>query len=85
MGRVLLGMLIGIVLVPVAALTYLKYGHPPVSVRDKPFPLEQEAIGIPLQARIEFEQVSNPPVKPGEDTYRFLWAPALRPETKAPS
>lgn len=69
MGRVLLGILIGIVLFPAAALTFLKYGHPPVSVADKPFPLEREVTGIPLKARIEYEQVTNPPVKADEDVF----------------
>ena len=40
MGRLLLGVVIGIILVPVAGWTYLKYGHPPVAVADKPFPFE---------------------------------------------
>jgi thiosulfate dehydrogenase len=69
MGRVLLGVLIGIVLVPVAGLTYLKYGRPPVSVADEPFPLEREVSGIPLKARIEYEQVTSPPVKSDEDAF----------------
>ena len=69
MGRVLLGIMIGIVLVPATALAFLKYGRPPVAAADKPFPLEQEITGIPLKARIEFEQVTNPPVQANEDTF----------------
>ena len=69
MLRVIFGIGIGILLVPVAALGYLKYGRPPVSVGDKPFPLEREVVGIPLKDRIEFEQVTKPPVKADEDTF----------------
>jgi thiosulfate dehydrogenase len=67
--RFLLGMLIGILLVPAAALAYLKYGRPPVAVMDAPFPMEREITGIPLKARLEFEQVTDPPVKASEDTF----------------
>jgi thiosulfate dehydrogenase len=67
--RVLLGVLIGILLVPAAALAWLKYGRPPVAVTDAPFPMEREVAGIPLKARIEFEQVTDPPVKANEDTF----------------
>ncbi len=69
MGRVLLGILIGIILVPAAALGYLKYGRPPVSVTDKPLPFERDATTIPLKTRIEFEQVTKPPVNADEDSF----------------
>jgi thiosulfate dehydrogenase len=69
MGRILLGVVIGIVLVPLAALMYLKYGRPPVAVADKPIPFERQIIHIPLNARIEYEQVTNPPVQANEDTF----------------
>jgi mono/diheme cytochrome c family protein len=69
MGRVLLGILIGIVLVPAAALMYLKYGRPPVAAMDAPFPFEKFVTGIPLKTRIEFEQVTKPPVKSDEGTF----------------
>jgi thiosulfate dehydrogenase len=69
MGRVLLGLLIGIVLVPAAALMYLKYGRPPVAAMDAPFPFEKFVTSIPLKTRIEFEQVTKPPVKSDEDTF----------------
>ena len=68
MGRLLLGVLIGIILVPVAGWTYLKYGHPPVAVADQPFPFERFITHVPLRARVEYEQVTNPPVKADEDT-----------------
>ena len=69
MGRILLGVLIGIVLVPLAGLMYLKYGRPPVAVADNPFPFERLITHVPLQARIEYEQVTNPPVKADEDSF----------------
>jgi thiosulfate dehydrogenase len=68
MGRVLVGLLIGIVLVPAAALMYLKYGRPPVAAADAPFPFEKFVTAVPLKARIEYELVTKPPVKSDEDT-----------------
>ena len=69
MGRVLVGLLIGIVLVPAAALMYLKYGRPPVATADAPFPFEKFVTDVPLKARIEYELVTKPPVKSDEDTF----------------
>ncbi len=69
MGRTLLGIVIGIVLVPLAGLSYLKYGRPPVAADDAPLPMEKFVTGIPLKSRIEYEQITDPPVKAGEDTF----------------
>jgi thiosulfate dehydrogenase len=69
MGRVLLGIVIGVILVPVAALSYLKFGRMPVAVSDDPLPFEHSIVSIPLKSRIEFEQVNNPPVKVDEDAF----------------
>lgn len=69
MGRILLGVVMGIVLAPAAALVYLNYGRPPVAVADAPLPLEKFVTHVPLHARIEYEQVTNPPVKADEDSF----------------
>ena len=39
MGRILLGIILGVVLVPLAVLAWLDYGHPPVAVADHPHTL----------------------------------------------
>ena len=69
MGRVLLGIVLGVILVPAAGLGYLKYGRVPVAVTDDPLPYEKFAAEIPLASRIEFEQVKNPPVQANEDSF----------------
>ena len=69
MGRVLLGIVIGIVLVPLFGLMYLKYGHPPVAVGDAPWPYEKLAAGLALKSRIEYEKQENPPIKADGDTF----------------
>lgn len=69
MGRILLGILLGIVLVPVVVLGWLRFGSVPVAVADKPFPQERQLTGAPLHARIDRELVKTPPVQADEDTY----------------
>lgn len=69
MGRLILGVLIGIILVPLVILAYLKFGKVPVAVNDPPFPNEKLVTSVPLGARIDRELVKTPPIQPGEDTF----------------
>ncbi len=59
MSRFLLGLIFGIVMVPLAALAYLTYGKVPVAVADPPFPNERQIVHIPLNSRIEAEAVGT--------------------------
>lgn len=59
MLRFLLGLIIGIVLVPLAVLAYLSYGKVPVAVDDPAFPYEQRLVHMPLNGRIEREVVGT--------------------------
>jgi mono/diheme cytochrome c family protein len=68
MGRVFLGIILGIVLVPVALLGWLWYGKVPVAVADPPLPQERLFTGIPLNARINRELVKSPVIQPDEDS-----------------
>lgn len=67
MGRVFLGILLGIVIVPVAILGWLKWGNVPVAVADPPLPHERMLTGMALQARIDREMVKTPPIQADED------------------
>jgi thiosulfate dehydrogenase len=69
MGRFLLGLILGILLVPVVVLLYFKFGSVPVAVSDPPLPQERLITSVPLEARIDRELVKNPPIQPGEDTF----------------
>jgi mono/diheme cytochrome c family protein len=68
MGRILLGIILGFALLPLAVLAWLKLGRPPVAVADKPLPYEAQIVGIPLRARISRELVGAPPVRADEGT-----------------
>ncbi len=67
MGRVLLGVLLAIVLAPVALLLWLRFGQPPVAVADPPLPQERLLTGMPLDARIGRELVKTPPIQADEN------------------
>lgn len=69
MARFLLGVVIGIILIPLAAFAYFKYGNVPVAVGDKPFPYERLVTHVPLNARIDRELVKNPPIAANEDAF----------------
>jgi mono/diheme cytochrome c family protein len=66
MIRILFGIILGIVLAPIAALVYLKFGSVPVAVTDPPFPYEALITNIPLSARIDREMVQVPPIQPDQ-------------------
>jgi mono/diheme cytochrome c family protein len=68
MGRFLLGILIGIVVVPLVVVLYFKMGRVPVAVSDPPFPQEKLITSVPLGARIDREMVKNPPLQVDETT-----------------
>jgi thiosulfate dehydrogenase len=69
MFRILLGIVIGIILVPVAVMGWFKYGHPPVAVADKPLPFERNIVAVPMHARIDSELVKTPPIQADEATF----------------
>jgi thiosulfate dehydrogenase len=66
MLRFLLGLILGIVIVPLAVLAWFDFGHPPVAVSDSPLPFEKAITHVPLNARIKGEMVKNPPIQADE-------------------
>ena len=68
MSRLLIGIVIGPLLVPVAGLLYFKFGSLPVAVADKPFPMERQITHVALNARIDREKIAEPPIQPTGDT-----------------
>ncbi|HEY1903730.1 MAG TPA: cytochrome c [Terracidiphilus sp.] len=66
MGRFLLGIILGVILVPVAVVAWLHFGRVPVAVSDPPFYLEKMFVHAPLHARIDRELIKTPPIQPDE-------------------
>jgi len=61
------GLLIGLVLVPIGALVYFHFGHPPVAVADTPFPFEQPITQAALGARIDAQAPKSAPIEPSPE------------------
>lgn len=66
MGRIVFGVILGLILAPVALLVWFKWGHPPVAVADPPLPMERQITQVPLSARIDRDMPGNPPVQADE-------------------
>ncbi|AXC11134.1 Cytochrome c family protein [Acidisarcina polymorpha] len=60
----LIGLIVGLLLVPIGAVFYFHFGHPPVAVADPSFPMEQQVVHVPLNARIDAEAPKNAPIEP---------------------
>lgn len=67
MARILLGVLLGVVLVPLAVLAWLHFGSVPVAVADPPLPQERLLTGVPLHARIDREMPESVPIPADEN------------------
>ena len=66
---ILLGVVLGILFVPITLLVWLRFGHPPVAVSDAPLPLEKMIVEVPMGARIHRELVKTPPIQPTEANF----------------
>jgi thiosulfate dehydrogenase len=61
--KFLLGLLIGLLLVPLGIWVYLRAGSPPVATSDPALPFEEAIVHIPMHARIDRELVKKPPIE----------------------
>jgi thiosulfate dehydrogenase len=61
--RFLLGLVVGLLILPLCGLIYFRMGHPPVAVADVPFPFEKQIVHVPLSARIESEMQKSAPIE----------------------
>jgi thiosulfate dehydrogenase len=77
MMKFLLGVVLGLVILPAVVWGYFRFGQPPVAVADAPLPFEKQIVKVPLHARIDREMPASAPVDPnpanlmaGAETYR---------------
>ncbi|MGA2570139.1 MAG: cytochrome c [Terracidiphilus sp.] len=66
MGRTVIGIILGLVLAPVALLAWFHWGHPPVAVADPPLPIERWVTHVALNARIQSEMPTAAPIQADE-------------------
>jgi thiosulfate dehydrogenase len=69
MGRLVLGIVLGLILAPLVVLGWFKWGNPPVAVADSPLPFERQIVHVPMRARIDRQMVKDPPIQPDEQTF----------------
>jgi thiosulfate dehydrogenase len=67
MFKFLLGLILGLLVIPVWLYCYLQFGHPPVAVADQAFPFEKQIVHMPLDARIDKEKPDSAPIQPTSD------------------
>jgi thiosulfate dehydrogenase len=60
----LLGLILGLLVIPVFVYLHFRTGHPPVAVDDAPYWLEEQVVRVPLHARIDKEMPKNAPIEP---------------------
>ncbi len=60
----ILGLLLGLLVLPVAVGVWLRYGNPPVAVHDPRLPLEQQIVNVPLHARMDREMPAHAAMDP---------------------
>lgn len=61
--KFLLGLVAGLLILPICCLVYFRWGHPPVAVADTPFPFEKQIVSVPLRARIDREMPKSAPIE----------------------
>jgi thiosulfate dehydrogenase len=66
MGRLLFGIILGLLLAPLALVAWFHWGHPPVAVSDAPLPLERRLTHTALDARIAREAPATAPMAADE-------------------
>jgi len=64
MKSFLLGLIVGLVAIPLAVYLHFRIGHPPVAVADAPYWLERDLVSVPLDARIDKEMPKTSPIEP---------------------
>jgi mono/diheme cytochrome c family protein len=69
MIRFLIGLILGVLLLPVAAYLWFSRGNPPVAVADSPLPFERQITSVPLHARIDREMPAKAAVDANEATF----------------
>lgn len=60
MKKFLLGLVVGLLIIPGVVWGYFQFGHPPVAVADPPLPFEKQIVRVPLHARIDREAPQKP-------------------------
>ncbi len=66
MGRILFGIILGLILAPLLVLAWFHWGNPPVAVADPPLPFERQIVHVPLNLRIDRDKPGAPSIEINE-------------------
>ena len=66
MVRIVFGMILALILAPLALLAWFHWGNVPVAVSDPPLPMEKQITHVALNARVAREMPANPPIQADE-------------------
>jgi thiosulfate dehydrogenase len=69
MKKFILGLILGLILVPVGAVVYFVTGMAPAATSDPPMPFEKMIAGAALHAKISREMPTSSPVQANEATF----------------
>lgn len=69
MGKFILGLIVGVLLVPFAVYWYFASGHVPTAVSSQPMPFEKRLAKVGLHSAIKNQGVKQPPFQPVEADY----------------
>jgi thiosulfate dehydrogenase len=69
MGKFILGLILGLILVPSAGVIYFVSGLAPAATADPPMPFEKMIAKASLQARISKEMPASSPLQASEPTF----------------
>jgi len=61
MMKFLLGLVVGLLIIPAVVWGYFRFGHPPVAVTDTPLPFEKEIVKVALHTRMAREMPRKVP------------------------
>jgi thiosulfate dehydrogenase len=64
MKAFLLGLILGLLAIPLFVYLHVRFGTPPVAVADPPYPFERDFVSVPLHARIDKEMPKSAPIEP---------------------
>lgn len=64
--KFILGLLIGIIILPICGYIYFRFGYAPVATAAAPMPFEKKMASLALHARIRAEAPKDAPIQPDE-------------------
>jgi thiosulfate dehydrogenase len=69
MGKFLIGVIVGLIVIPAGVYMYFSSGRAPVATSSEPMPFERMLAAMALHARMDKEMPKSVPINPDEASY----------------